>query len=182
MLVLLTIIVRGWAEVGIITFLPLLHKARGLDLGLASQLLFIMLVVEGASGLVGGALSDRLDRRWVLAFAFLIIGPSVLAFLYLPAVPPQLALACAGLGIGATVPVTTVMGQELLPRNLGIGTGMVMSISFVASSLGVFLTGMAADAFGLEMAFLGLGILPFVGVLLTTRLPRPVRVAPVALN
>ncbi|MHB1006470.1 MAG: MFS transporter [Chloroflexota bacterium] len=181
-LVLLTIIVRGWAEMGIITFLPLLYKTRGLDLGLASQLLFSMLVVEGAAGLVGGALSDRLDRRWVLAFAFLVIGPAVLAFLYLPSVPPQLALALAGLGIGATVPVTTVMGQELLPRNLGIGSGLVMSISFVASSLGVFLTGMAADAFGLEMAFVGLGILPFVGVLLTTRLPRASRVAPAALT
>ncbi|MHB1414879.1 MAG: MFS transporter [Chloroflexota bacterium] len=171
-LVIFTIIVRGWSEMGVIIYLPLLYKARGLDLGLVSQLLFVMLVVEAGSGLVGGALSDRLERRWVLAGAFLIIGPAILAFAYVPALPPLLALALAGLGIGATVPVTTVMGQELLPRNLGVASGLVQGISFVASGLGVFLTGILADHLGLEAAFLVLGLLPFAGFFASFLLPR----------
>ena len=179
-LVILAIVVRGTAEMGLITYLPLLYQARQLDLGLVSQLLFTMLVVEAAVGLLGGALSDRVDRRWVLAGAFPIIGLSVLAFLYLPVLPPLLALALAGLGIGATVPVTTVMGQELLPRNLGVGSGLVIGLSFVASGLGVFLTGLLADGFGLETAFLALGLLPFAGCGLAFLLPRARRAAPAA--
>ncbi len=171
-LVILVIVIRGWAEMGVITYLPLLYEERGRELGLVSQLLFVMLVVEAAAGLLGGAISDRLERRWVLAGAFLVAGPALLAFLYLPALPPAVALALVGVGIGATVPVTTVMGQELLPRSLGVASGLVLGISFVASGLGVFLTGVLADTLGLEAAFRGLGLLPCAGFLLSFALPR----------
>jgi MFS transporter, FSR family, fosmidomycin resistance protein len=179
-LVIFAIVVRGTSEMGLITFLPLLYKSRQLDLGLVSQLLFVMLVVEAAAGLVGGALSDRVERRWVLVGAFPVIGLSVLAFMHLPWLPPVVALALAGLDIGATVPVTTVMGQELMPRNLGVGSGVVLGVSFVASGLGVFLTGVLADAYGLEAAFLGLGLFPFVGCAISFLLPPSRRAAPAA--
>lgn len=171
-LVVTALIVRSWAEMGVITYLPLLYQSRGLALAAASQLLFVMLIVEGIAGLMGGALSDRFPRRWVLAGSFLVVGPAVFAFLYAPALPPVAALALVGMGIGATVPVTTVMGQELLPRNLGVASGLVLGFSFVASGIGVFLTGVVADALGLEAAFLGLGLLPFVGFFVSLRLPR----------
>ncbi|MCL5108968.1 MAG: MFS transporter [Chloroflexi bacterium] len=176
-LVILAIVLRGWSEMGLITYLPLLYRERQLDFALVSQLLFVMLVVEAAAGLLGGALSDRFDRRLVLAAAYPVIGLAVLGFLFLPGLPPMAALALAGLGIGATVPVTTVMGQELLPRNLGVGSGLVLGLSFVASGLGVFLTGVMADHLGLETAFVGLGLLPFAGVLVAFFLP-PGRQAP----
>jgi MFS transporter, FSR family, fosmidomycin resistance protein len=172
LLVILAIVLRGWSEMGLITYLPLLYRERQLDPNLVSQLLFVMLVVEAAAGLLGGALSDRFDRRLVLAGAYPIIGLAVLGFLFLPGLPPAAALALAGLGIGATVPVTTVMGQELLPRNLGVGSGLVLGLSFVASGLGVFLTGVMADHLGLETAFVGLALLPFAGVLVAFFLPR----------
>lgn len=171
-LVILAIMVRGWSEMGLVTYLPLLYKERGLPPGLASQVLFVMLVVEAAAGLLGGALSDRIERRWVLTGAFPIVGLAVLGFLFLPGLPPAAALALAGLGIGATVPVTTVMGQELLPRNLGVGSGLVLGLSFVASGLGVFITGIVADLYGLEQAFLLLGVLPFAGMFISFLLPR----------
>ncbi len=176
-LVILVIVIRGWAEMGVITYLPLLYQERGLELALASQLLFVMLVVEAAAGLLGGAISDRLERRWVLAGAFLIAGPALLAFLYLPGLSPMVALALVGAGIGATVPVTTVMGQELLPRSLGVASGLVLGVSFVASGLGVYLTGVLADALGLEAAFRGLCLVPFAGFLLSLVLPRTQRQA-----
>ncbi|MHB1134449.1 MAG: MFS transporter [Chloroflexota bacterium] len=179
-LVILTIVLRGTAEMGLITYLPLLYKERGLGLDLASQLLFVMLTVEAGAGLAGGALSDRFDRRLVLAAAYPLIGLAVLAFLFLPALPPVLAIALAGLGIGATVPVTTVMGQELLPRSLGVASGLVMGLSFVASGLGVFLAGLLADAYGLEAAILVLGLLPFLGVGVAALLPGRPRPAPAA--
>jgi len=176
-LVILTIAVRSWVEMGIITYLPLLVKERALDLGLASQLLFVMLAAESVSAVLGGAIADRVDRHLVLMGAFLLVGPAVLAFLYLPALPPVAALALVGAGIGATVPVTTVMGQELLPRNLGLGSGLVMGISFITTGLGVFLTGVVADGFGLEMAFVVLALLPGVGFCLSFLLPRVRRAA-----
>jgi FSR family fosmidomycin resistance protein-like MFS transporter len=170
-LVLAAIFMRSWVEMGLITFLPLLYKARGLELTLASQLLFVMLVVESASGLLGGSASDRFDRRWVLALSFLLIGPGILAFLYLPGLPPLAVIAVVGLGIGSTIPVTTVMGQELMPRSLGVASGFVMGLSFVASGVGIYLTGIVADAFGLEAGFLLLTLLPFTGIALSLMLP-----------
>src|SRR5690606_27960390 len=116
-LVIGVIMLRGWAEIGLITYLPLLYEGRGLDRATASQALFVMLVMEALAGLLGGSLADRLDRRKVLVAAFLLAGPGLLLFLYVPAVPPLAALALVGSGIGATLPVTVVMGQELLPRN-----------------------------------------------------------------
>lgn len=170
-LVIATIILRSWVEMGIITFLPLLYKTRGLDLALASQTLFVMLVVESLAGLVGGAASDRIDRRWVLAASYLVTGPALLAFLYVPALPPLAMIALAGLGIGSTVPTTTVMGQELMPRSLGVASGLVMGLSFVASGAGIFFTGIIADAFGLEACFVLLAGLAFAGAILSRALP-----------
>lgn len=171
-LVIATILARSWVEMGLITFLPLLYKSRGFDLTLASQLLFVMLVVESASGLLGGAASDRMDSRWVLVLSFALIGPAVLALLYLPGLPPLAVVAVAGLGIGSTVPVTTVMGQALMPRSLGVASGLVMGLSFVGSGIGIFLTGVVADALGLEASFVLLALLPLAGLALSLKLPR----------
>jgi FSR family fosmidomycin resistance protein-like MFS transporter len=71
------------------------------------------------------------------------------------------------------------MGQELLPRSLGVASGLVMGLGFVASGLGVFLTGLLADAYGLQSALLGLGLMPFLGVVLAALLPGRSRQAPV---
>jgi hypothetical protein len=54
----------------------------------------------------------------------------------------------------ATLPAIVVMAQETLPRGTAVGSGIVMGLAWAAGSVGVLLTGAAADAVGPTVATL----------------------------
>ncbi len=125
LLVILAILARSWLEMGVITYLPLLYLERGMAQTEASQMLFLMIIVEVSVGVLGGAASDRFGHRPVLVASFLLAAPALLGFLALEGLPAVFSLALLGAGIGATVPITTVMGQELLPL-AGVAISLLM--------------------------------------------------------
>lgn len=163
---------RAWVYSATSTYLPLLFQEMGLTLTFSGEVLFV-LQTGGVIGLLaGGYLADRFGRRKITALAFLLLAPATFMLYHTPvALVPVFAFAFGVLG-EAPLPITTVMGQDLLPRYVGVASGMIFGLAFVTGGIGVALTGVLADAWGLLPALTVLPALPVVGAGLCLLLPR----------
>jgi len=69
--------------------------------------------------------------------------------------------------------VTIVLAQELLPRYLGLASGLILGLGFGTGGLGVAVSGWIADTVGLYKAVWILAVAPVLGSVLAAfgRLP-----------
>jgi FSR family fosmidomycin resistance protein-like MFS transporter len=82
------------------------------------------------------------------------------------------ALVLAGPSVVGTFGVTQVMGQEYLPRRIGLASGLVIGLSVGLGGVGTVLLGAVADEFNLRSAMWLTAAMGAVAVALTLRLPR----------
>jgi len=73
----------------------------------------------------------------------------------------------------STFTVTVVMAQQLLPKNLGVASGLMVGFAIGAGGICVTLLGVIADHFGVPVALKSIMILPAAGFLLSTLLRYP---------
>jgi FSR family fosmidomycin resistance protein-like MFS transporter len=65
------------------------------------------------------------------------------------------------------------MAQQLLPKNLGVASGLMVGFAIGAGGICVTLLGVIADHFGVPVALKSIMILPFAGFLLSALLRYP---------
>ena len=175
------ITLRSWGYSGLITFIPLLLHEQGISLQTAGWLLFVFLFFGALGGLMGGHLSDRVGRQAVIATSLLMF-PVVMAVALVLSGPLQwVFLAVAGAALLASFSVTVVFAQELLPRRLGLASGLTLGLAFGAGGVGVGLSGFLADTLGLQTSVWILLALPGIAGILALPLASAgptVRVAP----
>lgn len=153
-------------------FLAVVWTRRGASLTLAGLSLTLYALAGALGDLVGGRLSDRYGRREILAGALLLAIPALYLFL-LTKGPLSLGfLALFGLASAASVPVSVVYGQELMPESRGLVSGLLLGLAWGVGSLLVTGVGALADRIGLEPAlgFVGLALIP--AAFLALSLPR----------
>jgi FSR family fosmidomycin resistance protein-like MFS transporter len=171
------IAIRSGAQFALILLLPLYYHLRGFPLQQGSLYAVVLSGSGALGGLFGGQLSDRFGRRTVTALSLALAAPLMALALFAtgPIVWPLLALT--GAAMLASNSVTVVQGQELLPRNTGIASGLTLGLGFGLSGvLNSAITGLAAHA-GIITAIRLVPVLPLVaaGLALTLR-TRPGRV------
>ncbi len=154
---------RTTVSFGLLALLPLYLKERGVPLVLSGRYLSILLFAGVLASFLGGYLSDRLGARSVTAYSLLLAIPALELFFRLPGPASLPTLAVAGAFIGASVPVTVVATQRLLPGNVAMASALGIGMPVGLGGLGVAVLGFLAQHQGLDFA---LGLLPFV--LLTT--------------
>jgi FSR family fosmidomycin resistance protein-like MFS transporter len=170
--VCLIVTVRSWVYLSLITYLPMFLLTQGIHLKAGSLMLAVFLASGAAAGLYGGHLSDVIGRRIVVAVS-LLIYPVLASLVILCDGPLQWLMAGAsGAALLASFSVTVVMAQELLPRHLGLASGLILGLGFGAGGLGTALSGHLADSLGLTNAVWILAFVPLLGALLTA-LTRP---------
>lgn len=174
-LVLLCFIValRAWVYMTTTTYLPLFLEGEGLELGNASLLLTVFLAGGAVAGLYGGHLSDRFGRRSVIIVSMLLYP--VFASLVMISKGPWLWLltAVSGASLLASFSVTVVLAQELLPRNLGLASGLILGLGFGTGGLGVAISGWIADQVGLHQTFWIIALVPLLAALLAAFIKAP---------
>ena len=169
--VTLVVFLRSWIQTSVSTYIPQAFKEQGASTAGAGNLLFSVLFPLAVGGLIGGTLSDRIGRRRVLIASTGLIGPSLWGLLHTGGIAPFFFGPLLGLAMGASVPVTIVMTQELAPRGLGLMSGIAMGLNFLAGAIGVWATGIAADQIGLLPALSVNAFVPIAATVLALLLP-----------
>src|SRR5699024_906389 len=101
----------------VITFMPVIWYMQGGSLTGGDSFATVLLLVGISGNLGGGRIADRMGRRPVLIVA---IGASVLllaGFIIADGVLAWLLLALLGITLFATLPLTVLIGQDILPDN-----------------------------------------------------------------
>ncbi len=167
---------RSFVYFGLVTFVPLyyvgvLHASKAAGNGA----LAVMLIGGAVGTLLGGPLADRFGRSNVIVGSMALLPGLIGAFLSVGGVAATLLLGVVGAVTIATFSVTIVMGQELLPRRLGVASGVTIGLSIGLGGAGAPLLGLIADAHGLPTPIAVIAALPVPALVLALALPRPKR-------
>ncbi|MDD1678495.1 MAG: MFS transporter [Methanomicrobiales archaeon] len=166
---------RAWAIFASIAYIPPLLIQRGLDLVLATGLVTAMLLAGVAGQVAGGVLSDRYGRKEYSILGMAMAIPFFLLFISTTGLLSYLALLLFGMTLWSTFAVTVAIAQEMMPRNIGLASGLVLGLAVGGGGIGVAVTGALADATSLSSALvlLPVPILAAIGCFLI--LPYPWR-------
>ncbi len=167
----LVIFFRSWVQSTVSTYIPQVYKAQGFSTADASNILFAILLPLAIGGLIGGTLSDKIGRRRVLIGSTGLIGPALWGMLHLGGAAGFVLGPILGVAIGASLPVTLVMAQNLIPRGLGLMSGVVLGFTFIAGAIGVGVSGIFADQLGLLQTMSINAVLPVFAAVLAFFLP-----------
>ena len=169
------ITLRSWGASGMVVFMPLFLMEHGVDLSVTGRALFVFLFFGALGGMLGGHFSDRVGRQRVIATSLLLYPPLMVAALGLHGPMRWVLLAVAGMALLASNSVTVVFAQELLPRHIGMASGLTLGLSFGAGGIGVGVSGLMADLLGLHASVWSLVLLPGLAGLMALRLKSPIR-------
>ncbi|ABK19197.1 major facilitator superfamily MFS_1 [Syntrophobacter fumaroxidans MPOB] len=174
--IICVIIMRTWTQIGLMTYIPFYYiDVLKQDPVFAGKLVS-MLLLGGAFGtLAGSPLADRWGHRLWLRFSMLgsfFLFPLIF---HLQGFLLSVAVTLFGAVLISTFSVTVVMGQNLLPRNLGVASGLIVGFAIGAGGIGVTLLGILADHFGVPFAFKCIGFLPLAGFLMSLLLEYPLK-------
>lgn len=162
---------RSVAWFGLITFVPLYEVSLGHSKTYGNHLLALMLLVGGIGTLIAGPAADRFGRRPVLTATTAATCPLMLVFVVVGGVPGAICLALVGVMVISTFGVTMVMGQEYLPRHIGLASGLVIGLSIGLGGMAAVALGVLADAVDLRTALLVSAVAPLVALVLCLLLP-----------
>ncbi|MCU9612388.1 MFS transporter [Caldibacillus lycopersici] len=168
-LLVLVIILRSWCQVGVVVFLPFYFSNLSLE---QAEILNFVFVGAGALGtLLGGILSDQLGMKRLLVISMTIATPFALLFPHLHGFLAIVDLLLFGLTVLASFSITVVYMQRLLPKNIGLASGLTIGIGVGAGGIGSVFMGSISDIFGVSMVFTMLSLLPLLGAILSAFLP-----------
>lgn len=174
--ILLTVItLRSVSTYALITFAPLYLVEQGHSKSYGSHLLAVMLLTGGVGTLLAGPTADRFGKRPLLTVSTLLCAAFTVVFIITGGVGGAVALAGVGLCTIATYGVTTLMGQEYLPRNIGMASGLSIGLSIGLGGVAAVILGAVADSIDLRTALWITVAAPVVGVLFSLLLPPPGR-------
>lgn len=166
---------RCWTHVAVSTFLPLVLLSHGYSSMMAGSLLAVFLLGSAAGGLSGGELGSRLGhKRLIVTYLAVSALPIVFFFEYPDAgIWTMLALFLGGACSHGTQPSSIVWTGRLMPKYIGVASGMMMGLCFGLGSVGAAITAALGDYIGLEAAML-LSVLPMtLAAVITALTPYP---------
>lgn len=153
---------RGWASQSMTNYLPQYFLAEGLEITLSGQALFIMASAAALGGFSSGILADRVGIHRVVAGSLLLTIPLMIAMRFTSGIALLAVIGGIGLFGLASLPLTLVLGQELLPGRPGVMSGLTLGFTFVSGGLGAAVTGNLAEKLSLDWVFMWLPILPLI--------------------
>ena len=147
--------------------LPEIRDSFSLSEVEAGSLFSVVMIVAAVTSSVAGRFADRYGRKTVLilglsllamGFAFAGITSSRTVF--------SLSLGITGLGYGFTPPALYAVMSDLLPNKRGLGASLVSVAYGIGGAIGAVLASRIIDASGWRAAFVAVGAIAAINMLL----------------
>ena len=173
-IVIAVVIMRSWIQMGLMTYIPFYYTnyLKG-DPLYAGKLVFVFLL-GGVLGTLGGApLADRWGHKLYLTLSMFLTTLVLPLIFIIKGNMLFIILGLLGMICISTFSVTVVMAQQLLPKNLGIASGLMVGFAIGAGGICITLLGVVADHYGVPIALKSMTIIPIIGFILCIVLKYP---------
>ncbi len=130
----------------------------------AQVYLFYFLIAVALGTLFGGFLGDILGRKYIIWFSVLGCAPFSLLLPFASLFWSGVLVFIIGLIMASAFPSILVYAQELLPRKLGMVSGLFYGFAFGMGGIGAAILGYWADHTSLENIYLVCSYLPLIGI------------------
>ena len=165
---------RSCIQMGLMSYIPFYYISYLQGDALYAGKLVSAFLFGGVLGTLGGApLADRWGHKRYVTLSMLFATLVLPLIFVTESYALFIVLALLGTILISTFTVTIVMAQTLLPRNLGIASGLMVGFAIGAGGLFVTLLGVVADHFGVPVALKSIMILPLIGFTLCLILGYP---------
>ncbi len=126
--------------------------------------LFWYLAASAVGTLLGGPLGDKFGRKYVIWFSVLGAAPFTLMLPFADLFWTGVLSVVIGMIISSAFPAILVYAQELLPKKLGMVSGLFYGFAFGMGGLGSALLGSLADKTSITYIYQLCAYLPLIGI------------------
>ncbi len=137
----------------------------GLSVQEAQFHLVLFLASCAVGTLIGGPLGDKFGRKYVIWFSVLGAAPFTLLLPYMDLFWTGVLSVVIGIIISSAFPAILVFAQELLPKKLGMVSGLFYGFAFGMGGLGSALLGNLADHTSITYVYNLCAFLPLIGII-----------------
>ncbi len=131
-----------------------------------SQFYLVLFLASCAIGtLIGGPLGDKFGRKYVIWFSVLGAAPFTLLLPHVDLFWTGVLSVLIGTIISSAFPAILVYAQELLPKKLGMVSGLFYGFAFGMGGLGSALLGNLADHTSITYVYYLCAYLPLIGII-----------------
>ncbi|TBX69167.1 MFS transporter [Flavobacterium silvisoli] len=127
--------------------------------------MFIYLIAYAAGTILGGPLGDKIGRKYVIWLSVFGAAPFALLLPYVNLFWTDVLMVIIGMIISSAFPAILVYAQELLPRKLGMVSGLFYGFAFGMGALGSALLGKLADFTSIQYVYHVCSFLPLIGII-----------------
>jgi len=179
-MIVAVVVMRSWTHFGVMSYIPFyfIDYEKG-DPLYAGTLVTVFLLGGAVGTLVGAPLADRWGYKRYLILSLALTSVLFPLIFVTHGVMLFVALAAVGMALISSFTVTIVMAQELLPRSLGIASGLMAGFAIGTGGIGVTILGVIADHFGVPVALKSIMLLPLIGLGISLLVRYPVSKAAV---
>ena len=137
----------------------------GLSIQQAQYHMFIYLIAYAAGTIMGGPLGDKFGRKYIIWFSVFGATPFALLLPYMNLFWTDVLMITIGIIISSAFPAIIVYAQELIPKKLGMISGLFYGFAFGMGALGSALLGILADHTSIQYVYHICSLLPIIGVI-----------------
>lgn len=130
-----------------------------------SQLyLFAWLFAAAAGTFLGGPIGDRIGRKWVIWVSILGTAPFSLMLPHVGLAWTCVLSVVIGLVLSSAFSAILVYAQELMPKRVGMLSGLFFGLAFGIAGIAAAVLGDVADARGIEYVYRLCAYMPLLGL------------------
>ncbi|MGL2966724.1 MFS transporter [Flavobacterium sp. XGLA_31] len=126
--------------------------------------MFLYLIAYAAGTILGGPLGDKIGRKYVIWLSVFGAAPFALLLPYVNLFWTDVLMIVIGIIISSAFPAILVYAQELLPKKLGMVSGLFYGFAFGMGALGSAVLGKLADYTSIQFVYQVCSFLPLIGI------------------
>ena len=127
--------------------------------------LFIYLIAYALGTILGGPLGDKIGRKHVIWLSVFGATPFALLLPYVNLFYTDVLMVIIGIIMSSAFPAILVYAQELVPKKLGMISGLFYGFAFGMGALGSALLGKLADYTSIQYVYYVCSFLPLIGII-----------------